>query len=312
MYFISRTKLSGIGQVVQKYSRLIKDSKVVEPGYSFPLKSDIFFFVLPLDHDIQLLEKLLEDGHNVNCMTVCETETVHDNYGVLFELIKKYDKKILVPSEFCKRVFENQFPIVSAVVVRHYVPHVWPPEPINYLGSRPYIFYHIGNVIDPRKNIQMIINAFTELKLENCKLFIKATCVNDVKIENPDICVVNGLMADNVIEKIHMGCHCYVSCSHSEGVGMGAVEAALYNKPVIISDYGGALEYIKTPFLVKCDKGKIGYDDFLFQRDMEWGHPRYEDLVKYMKICYESKLTFMNHSYTHDIVNVKSHDLFQG
>jgi hypothetical protein len=30
---------------------------------------------------------------------------------------------------------------------------------------------------------------------------------------------------------------------------MGAVEAALYNKPVIITDYGAPREYIKT----KCD-----------------------------------------------------------
>ena len=312
MYFISKTKMSGIGQVVEKYSKLIKDSKIVDSSYSFPVGSDIFFFALPLDDDIQLLNTLLDKGHNVKCMTVCETETVHPKYEKLFEILKKYNKKILVPSEFCKKVFEKQFDI-STIVLRHYVPHIWPPnKPIEYVQGRPYIFYHIGNVMDPRKNIQMIINAFIELKLENSKLFLKATCISEVKIDHPDICVVNGLLADNVIEKIHIGCHCYVSCSHSEGVGMGAVEAALYNKPVIISDYGGASEYIRTPFLVKCDKGEIGYDDFLFQRDMEWGHPRYEDLVKYMKMCYESKLTFADHSHTHDMVKLTPRDLFQG
>jgi len=36
---------------------------------------------------------------NIACMTVCETETVHENYG----LIMKEFKRVAVPIEFCKR-----------------------------------------------------------------------------------------------------------------------------------------------------------------------------------------------------------------
>ena len=48
------------------------------------------------------------------------------------------------------------------------------------------------------------------------------------------------------MDKIHKSSDCYVSFSSSEGVGMGAVEAALRGKPVIITDYGGAPEYVKN------------------------------------------------------------------
>ena len=39
-------------------------------------------------------------------MTVCETETVHEDYGKLFDLFDR----IAVASEFCKKVFSRQFP----------------------------------------------------------------------------------------------------------------------------------------------------------------------------------------------------------
>ena len=68
-------------------------------------------------------------------MTVCETETVHEDYGKLFELFDS----IAVPSEYCKNVFERQFPDTKFCVIHAHIP-----------DKRPYTFYHIGNVYDPR------------------------------------------------------------------------------------------------------------------------------------------------------------------
>ena len=44
---------------------------------------------------------------------------------------------------------------------------------------------------------------------------------------------------------------CYVSFSSSEGVGMGAVEAAIRNKPVIITDYGGCIRIYRNSIYYK-------------------------------------------------------------
>jgi hypothetical protein len=79
---------------------------------------------------------------------------------------------------------------------------------------------------------------------------------------------------------------------------MGAVEAALRNKPVVITDYGGLKEYVQTPFVVECKLGPIGFDDFLFTKDLVWGHPVYEDLVSKMAACYEQRIVYWDHSYT--------------
>jgi glycosyltransferase involved in cell wall biosynthesis len=115
--------------------------------------------------------------------------------------------------------------------------------------------------------------------------------------------VINGLLSDEAIERIHASCHCYVNCSHSEGVGMGAVEAAMMSKPVIITDYGGLKEYIKTPWVVTCAKGPIGFDDFLFTKDLEWGRPSHEDLVRCLKECFEQRVTSWDHSWTRSLMD---------
>ena len=79
---------------------------------------------------------------------------------------------------------------------------------------------------------------------------------------------------------------------------MGAVEAALRKKPVIVTDFGGLKEYVSTPFLVKCSETKIGIDDFLFSADMTWGEPDIDQLVMFMKECFDKRLEFQDHPET--------------
>jgi hypothetical protein len=148
----------------------------------------------------------------------------------------------------------------------------------------------------------MIIESFLSCQFPNAALVIKATCHTDVPWKIPGVQIINGLISAEEIEKIHERCHCYINCSHSEGVGMGAVEAALRNKPVIIGDYGGLKEYVKTPWVVPCTKGPIGFDDFLFTRDLNWGFPDKNELIKCLKDCYSKQVTEWDHSWTRELI----------
>lgn len=114
--------------------------------------------------------------------------------------------------------------------------------------------------------------------------------------------MINGLISNEEMEDVHKISDCYVSFSSSEGVGMGAVEACMHDKPVIITDYGGASEYIKTPYLIDCGLQEIAEDDFLFKKGMIWGKPNFEQLMKYMSDAYNKKMKFMNHDYTKKMV----------
>jgi len=167
------------------------------------------------------------------------------------------------------------------------------------------MFYTIGNAADPRKQVQRIVGAFLGCGFTNAHLVIKATCNRSIDWKIPNVTIINGLVDEDTIQRIHNTCDCYVSFSNSEGVGMGAIEAALNNKPVIIPSFGGCKEYVKTPFILDCDQKTVGYTEFLFTPDLVWGDPRILDLMKHMRYCYNKNITYWEHEYTHEIVSAK-------
>ena len=289
MIVIGPTKLSGIGQHASKYVTLFDDSKYYEFGSLLPECEHAFIFLLPLKSHLEYVKYVRTRAKNVSCMTVCETETVHEDYG----MIMKEFKRVAVPSEFCKKVLSRQFPDNEFYIIRAHI-----PKPI----QKPYTFYHIGNILDQRKNFRSILEAFIRLNKPDSKLVVKATCGSNVDIKIPNVEVINGLISDEEMNEIHNRCDCYISFSSSEGVGMGAVEAAMRDKPVIITNYGGAPEYVKTPYTIDCDLQELSNDDFLFKKGMVWGKPNPQQLIEYMEDVYNKKLRHMDHEYTRKLV----------
>ena len=137
MLFIGPTLLSGIGQVVKKYQCLYPDSKYIDYGGLIEKDSDVFAFALPIPDVINYLITVKQQARKVICMTVCETETVHELYGELFKLFSI----IYVPSEFCQVIFSKQFPETKFEIIRHYVPLI--KEVPRNRDTDTYIFYHI-------------------------------------------------------------------------------------------------------------------------------------------------------------------------
>jgi glycosyltransferase involved in cell wall biosynthesis len=301
MIVTAGNQISGIGQVCEKYAKVFGTEPTKDLYETFPEDESIFIFALPIPYYMDRIKELSGTNH-ILCMTVCETEPVNPVYGELFKLLKKF----FVPSEFCRSVFSKQFPDNEFVVL----PHVVSPlndkiSKLSVPSSNPYIFYHIGNILDPRKQIKKIIEAFMRLHMDNCILVLKASCLQQVKWNFPNIFVINEFMSDNQIEILHNTAHCYVSFSNSEGVGMGAVEAAVRNKPVIISEYGGATDYIKTPYTIKCEPKQVGYNDFLFTPDLWWGKPSFQGLCEFMMDAYKQKLKYMDHTHTREYTSIQ-------
>ena len=283
MLFIGPTLMSGIGQHLKKYADMFPESKYVELSDKLPDGDKAFIFALPVPHWLERIPLLKSKYPHLTCMTVCETETVHEDYGKLFE----HFDRVAVPSAFCKRVFSRQFPDTEFYIIHAHIPI-----------DEKYVFYHVGNIMDPRKNFRGILEAFMRLNEPNAHLLIKATCNSPVNINLPRVKVINGLISDEEMNDLHKLGDCYVSFSHSEGVGMGAVEAAIRDKPVIITDYGGAPEYIKTPYTIECTLQELEKDDFLFKKGMLWGNPDATQLLEYMRDAFDKRLRHMDHSHT--------------
>ena len=289
MLFIGPTLLSGIVQHCKKYMDIFPPvgyTKYIEIHEEIPESDSAFIFALPVKYWLDRIPEIKRKIKHVTCMTVCETETVHKDYGKLFDLFDK----IAVPSEYCKQILKRQFPDKHFFVIHAHIP-----------DKRPYTFYHIGNVHDPRKNFNKILECFVRLNKPDTRLIVKATCKYPVNINIPNVTVINNLISDEAMEDIHSKSDCYISFSSSEGVGMGAVEAAIRDKPVIITDYGGAKEYINTPYTIECDLQKIPRDDFLYEAGMQWGKPNVDQLMEFMNDAYNKKLRYMDHSKTRNL-----------
>ena len=281
---------TGIGNQAFKYTRLfLPDSEYHVFGSEIPEHAHGLIYMLPIGDHLEYLKYVRTRVNNLACMTICETETVHEDYG----MIMKEFKKVAVPSEFCKKVFSRQFPDNEFYVIHAHVPT--PKE-------KPYTFYHIGNILDPRKKFRDILQAFIRLNEPNSRLVVKATCRQPIDIQLPRVEVINDLLSDEQMDELHNRADCYVSFSHSEGIGMGAVEAALRDKPVIITNYGGAPEYVKTPYMIDCELQELENDDFLFKKGMLWGNPNFDQLLEFMRHAYDTRVRYMNHEHTKKLV----------
>ena len=290
MIIIGPALNTGIGHHAKKYIDLFRpDSSYRVFGSKLPEDDHGLVFMLPLRDHLEYVKYAKTRVKNLACMTVCETETVHEDYG----LIMKEFKRVAVPSEFCNRVLSRQFPDNE-----FYVIHAHIPQP----REKPYTFYHIGNIMDPRKKFRDVLQAFIRLNEPNTRLVIKATAKTDVHIQLPRVEVINGLLTDEEMDQLHERCDCYVNFSHSEGVGMGAVEAALRDKPVIITNYGGAPEYVKTPYTIDCKLQELEQDDFLFKKGMTWGEPNFDQLLEFMRHAYDNRVRYMDHEHTKKLV----------
>jgi glycosyltransferase involved in cell wall biosynthesis len=283
MLFIGPTALSGIGQQMRKYMDLFPGSKCIDINDEIPVCEKAFIYALPIQFWLDRIPEIKRKVKHLTCMSICETETVHEDYGKLFKLFDR----VAVPSEFCKKVFKKQFPDTEFFIIHAHVP-----------DNRPYTFYHIGNITDPRKNFNKILETFIRLNKPDARLIIKATCNQPINITIPTVTVINNLVSNEVMEEIHARSDCYVSFSNSEGIGLGAVEAALRNKPVIITDFGGAPEYIKTPYTIDCERQELVKDDFLFKSGMTWGKPNAKQLMEFMEDAYNKKIRYMDHPRT--------------
>ena len=299
--FIGSPALSGIGQVTRTMCRLVHGD-YLEFGQPLDKEYDVCFcFIIPLDSTIAIMKEYSKKIGRVTYMTICETETVHPIYGRLAELSDTF----YTSSQFTSDILKRQFPNMNFPVL-----HLYAPPCVHHVQKKvhfpadAYVFYHIGNVIDHRKNIPKIIEAFLRLQLPNCFLLLKATCNQPVPWKNiPNVVVIEGLLSHEDLEGIHAVGDCYVSCSHSEGAGMGAIEAAMRHKPVIIQEYGATKEYVDTQYIVPCGMKKVGVDDFLFMADMEWGDPDFDALMKHMKHAYDTKARVHVHPKTHNVVS---------
>jgi glycosyltransferase involved in cell wall biosynthesis len=133
-----------------------------------------------------------------------------------------------------------------------------------------FVFYTIG-AWDPRKALGDLVTAFTQTfdTEDRVTLLVKTSAAvsnaagrGGANVEGPVREVIEAasrrtgrananfaiIAADDIsgrtMDAIHTIGDCYVSLTHGEGWGMGAFDAATLGKPVLITGWGGQLDYL--------------------------------------------------------------------
>ena len=263
----------------------------------------LFSFVVPQPSLLNLITNIVNQYKKTYGMTVWETEEVpfyFKSYAQLFDVM-------FAPSHFTA----NMFTPALTFLPHHVSSTSYALKEVNtgvthILATPGYKFYSISDFADSRKNVTQLVKGFLECNLVGAKLVLKHNRDVPKIADHPNIINLVGELTDKDLEFMHDVCHCYVNMSFSEGVGLGILEAAIRDKPIIMTDYGGQTDYVETPWLVKTQMGSVGFDEFLYTKNMKWGIPDHDDYKRMLKDVYDKSVKKHDHQNTRKLVSMKN------
>jgi glycosyltransferase involved in cell wall biosynthesis len=237
--------------------------------------------------------RFVEPGTRFVGYTVWETDALPAHWP---ELLGVADV-ILVPSNFNAELFTRGAVAHPVRVVPHIRRHAWSPSARDdavalrlRLGipDDHFVFYSIA-AWDPRKAVAELVEAFAcEFSAQDrVTLLLKTSAaINNAAAGTQSVmsihertraivdeaCRSTGRAAANIaviavddmsartLDAIHAAGHAYASLTHGEGWGMGAFEAATLGKPVIVTGWGGHVDYLggDYPGLLRYEMTRVG------------------------------------------------------
>ncbi len=236
---------------------------------------------------------------------------------------------VFVPSAFNRQSLLSAGVTAAVEVVPHIARAV---EPVlggatwGDVAEDDYVFYTIGTWTT-RKALERTIRAYLEAFDGNDKvaLIVKTDAVNSIshfaseknqhspmrphelttwwslaniisEYANPaKIHLIAKFLPALDIDRLHSRGDCFVSLTHSEGWGLTSFDAALFGNPVIITGWGGHLDYLGAdyPFLVHHDMVRVSEEkqDGHFQSsgDALWAAADERHAGELMRTVYENQ-----------------------
>ena len=181
------------------------------------------------------------------------------------------------------------------------------------LDDSYYIFYAISQWTE-RKNFQDLLEAYwSEFDADDkVVLFLKTYRLNYSQQEHqaiqnfvsslskacnksniPPVAIIRQLLSKQQILAIHKTCNCYVSSARGEGLGLGMMEAGLFENPVITHLFGEQTTYINEERGLIYNHTlrpvtRMGQGSF-YTMDQNWAAPDVKDMANTMRFAFENR-----------------------
>jgi glycosyltransferase involved in cell wall biosynthesis len=206
-----------------------------------------------------------ERGRTIIGHTVWETTAIPAHWPALLNSVDR----LIVPCRWNKTVFAQCGVTVPIDVVPHIADDAAgsPGALTDRHDGDGYVFYTIG-VWSHRKALYCTVKAFCEAFTADdpVTLLIK-TNPRDLTVTGllrhfrrsvaqavrrvtrhyrrpPRIRLMTDVLSDSQIRRLHLRGDCYVSLCRGEGWGIGAFDAAAHGNPVVMTAFGGQLDYL--------------------------------------------------------------------
>ncbi len=220
---------------------------------------------------------------------------------------------VVTPSRFSAEAMSRS-PVTTPIeVVPHVAPQLsdqpslnWPP-----VADGTFVFYAIAEWTE-RKALELTVEAYLRAfgARDRVLLVIKTSAADRRRrraapgsaVEGtaawalarllaghqdpPAVNLITRDLTNAEIEALHRRGDCFVSLTRSEGFGLGSFDAAAHGNPVVITGFGGQLDYLAgAPYLVRFDlvpvEDPMGYPSFA--PDQRWAQPDIDHAASLMR-----------------------------
>jgi len=214
---------------------------------------------------------------------------------------------IMVPSNFVKNVLINSGVTSKIEVIPNIIDiglFTREVKPMESYTRKGFVFLNIGSGF-PRKGVDVLIRAYTEefTSDDDVSLILKSfpNIHNNIqelikaatKSNGPEIIHIEEDMSEDEIISLYKASNCFVSPTRGEGFGLPMAEAMLCKIPVIVTNYGGHLD-----FCSKDNSYLIDFELTLSRTHLKaeygikgsmWAEPDTKHLKRLMRYVYENK-----------------------
>ncbi len=191
-------------------------------------------------------------------------------YRLFLPILARRVLKIFTPSEYVKQKVINRFGVRNVTITPNGVdPSIFHPEAKQKEFDLPKCYILFVGSLEPRKNLELLLTAWKEVKNEFKETWLIIVGVNGnvfktVKFAHEMERVrFLGYVEDKALAGLYANATVLVLPSKDEGFGLPALEAMASGAPVIVSDGGALPEIVGDAALIFCLSTAVGLSNAL-------------------------------------------------